>query len=56
MNMLHTLASDPLDGSVRQNAAIISPDETSGKYLCFWSSVPNRVMPLKPIDCIAIQT
>jgi len=46
-----TLASDPLVGSVKQNAASFSPVATIGKYFAFCSSVPNRVMPLKPIDC-----
>lgn len=46
-----TLASEPLVGSVRQNAANFSPVATIGKYFTFCSSVPNSVMPLKPIDC-----
>jgi len=51
MTKLLTLASDPLVGSVKQNAANCSPEETRGKYFSFWSSVPNSVIPLNPIDC-----
>ena len=35
-----TLASEPLEGSVRQNAAICSPVATLGRYFAFCSSVP----------------
>lgn len=42
-------ASDPDEGSVKQNAAN-SFDDTLGKYLAFCSGVPNNNMPLKPID------
>ena len=38
------------DGSVRQKAATSSPEANLGRYCCFWTSVPNRRMPLKPID------
>lgn len=42
-------ASDPEEGSVRQNAAN-SPDVTLGKYFFFCASVPYNKIPLKPID------
>lgn len=45
-------ASDPDEGSVKQNAAN-SFDDTLGKYLAFCSGVPNNNMPLKPIDWCA---
>ena len=35
-------ASDPLDGSVSENAAIFRPAVRSGRYRRFWSSVPPR--------------
>ena len=34
-------ASEPVDGSVKQNAAIFSPDAQSLRYRSFWSSVPR---------------
>lgn len=42
-------ASEPDDGSVKQNAAN-SPDVTFGKYFFFCSGVPYNKIPLKPID------
>lgn len=45
-------ASDPEEGSVKQNAAN-SPDVTLGKYFAFCSGVPNNNIPLKPIDWCA---
>lgn len=45
-------ASEPDDGSVRQNAAK-SPEDTLGRYLAFCSGVPKSKMPLKPIDWCA---
>jgi len=39
------LASLPLEGSVKQNAAKTSPVATFGKYFFFCSSFPNKVMP-----------
>ena len=35
-------ASDPLDGSVREKAAIFRPAVRSGRYWRFWASVPPR--------------
>ena len=43
-------ASEPLDGSVRAKAAIISPVAKRGKYFSFCSLLPKSKMPLKPID------
>ena len=43
-------ASEPLAGSVKANAAIVSPVASFGKYLAFCSLLPNNKMPLKPID------
>jgi hypothetical protein len=43
-------ASEPLEGSVSANAAIISPVARRGKYFSFCSLLPKSKMPLKPID------
>jgi len=43
-------ASLPEPGSVKQNAAIISPVARRGRYFAFCSGVPNNRSPLKPID------
>ena len=43
-------ASDPEPGSVRQNAATSSPVAHRGRYLSFCASLPNRTIPLQPID------
>ena len=45
----HTAASDPFEGSVRQNAAIHSPVISLGRYLAFCSGVPCNTSPLYPI-------
>lgn len=41
------LASDPDEGSVKQNAATLWPVETKGKYFFFCSGVPYSKMPFK---------
>src|SRR5437588_5863096 len=46
-------ASDPLDGSVSENAAIFFPAVRSGRYRRFCSSVPPRKMDIEPIDVCA---
>jgi hypothetical protein len=45
------LASLPLEGSVKQNAAKASPVATLGKYFFFCSSFPNKVMPYIRYGC-----
>ena len=46
--MLNASLPDP--GSVRQNAAIISPVASLGSHLRFCASVPKRSRPLNPMD------
>src|SRR2546423_14810588 len=46
-------ASDPLEGSVSENAAIFFPAVRSGRYRRFWSSVPPRKIDIDPIDVCA---
>jgi hypothetical protein len=48
---LMELASLPLEGSVKQNAAKASPVATLGKYFFFCSSFPNKVMPYIRYGC-----
>ena len=48
--VLMELASEPLAGSVRQKAAIFSPDARSGRYFSFCSGEPYSRMPLNPMD------
>ena len=38
------LASEPADGSVSPNAAILVPLASCGRYFCFCSSVPNKII------------
>lgn len=45
-------ASEPEEGSVRQKAAY-SPPVTRGRYLLFCSGLPNRRIPLNPMDWCA---
>lgn len=40
-------ASLPLAGSVRQKAAMCSPDDSLGRYLAFCSSLPTKIIPCK---------
>ena len=49
-------ASDPLDGSVSENAAIFLPAVRSGKNLRFCSSVPPRKIDIEPIEVCAPMT
>src|SRR6266550_2358009 len=51
--VLMEAASDPLDGSVSENAAIFFPAVRSGRYLRFCSSVPPRKIDIEPIEVCA---
>src|SRR5437879_12226086 len=46
-------ASDPLDGSVSENAAIFLPAVRCGRYRRFWASVPPRRIDIDPIEVCA---
>jgi hypothetical protein len=46
-------ASEPAPGSVRQNAAIISPLASLGRKRSFCSSSPNKSNPFMPIELCA---
>ena len=39
------MGSAHLAGSVRQNAAMCSPDASLGRYLAFSSSLPTKMIP-----------
>ncbi len=51
--VLIAAASEPAPGSVRQNAAIISPVASLGSQRAFCSSVPNRSSPRMPMELCA---